>query len=154
MKRLLFALVFVLLITTLCGCSNQENLVSKDFSSDKNWTVKVSLLWNYEKVTARVNAKYNGQKPLDYVVIEPNYKVSGWPEGYITPTSGKYTWKAGKPEGALPDIQETSTNSNAILSKRPPRIMNNKEAYKILEQVSIDIQWKETNGEILRTRIN
>lgn len=154
MKRWFLFALFLAFLLMVSACSQQKSSVSKEYTSDNNWNTTVSLSWGSSEVIGIIKTKYKGLKPLDYVVVEPQFQVSGWPEGYIPPNSGRYTWKSENIEGDIPDIQDTSTRSNAQLSIRPPRTMSVNEANKILEQVKVNIEWKETHGEIFKTTIN
>lgn len=151
MKKKMLFILFLALLLVVVGCSQQKNSVSKEYSID-NWDVVVVLTWDSSEVIGIVKPKYKGGKPLDYVVIEPKFWVEGWPDGYIPPNEGKYTWRAEIPEGAIPDIQDTSTRSNAELHN-VPRVMTTKEGRTILERVRVNIEWKETNGETYTTRV-
>jgi len=44
----------------------------------------------------------------------------------------KYGWNADTPEGAIPDVYDTTFMSTSILSQKPSRIMISSEATHIL----------------------
>lgn len=154
MKRLVIVLLSLSMLFFISGCSDQEKSTSREIYSGTMWDVSAALTWNSSEVVAKVNAKYKGEKPLDYVVIKPYFNKTEWPEGYMPPNPGIYTWKAEVAGGLIPDIQETSTRSNVKLSKTAPRIMSISEANSILDKTKVDIEWKEASGEMLQTTIN
>jgi len=138
----------ILLFAFGCSGLDKTNSVARDCFSNEDWEIKALLIWDEEKVMGKIEAKYLGQEPLEFVIIEPKFDVGIWPAGYTPPASGKYTWNAEKPEGAIPDIQDTSCMSNSILSQKPSRIMSRSEATEILDKVKVKIQWKVANGKL------
>lgn len=163
MKKIYILLIFI--IVFLAGCSEKtennsneytyknKSAVSRVLSYDKNWEVTVKLYWDLEEVIGVVESKYKGNKPLDYVIQEPNFSNSKWPEGYYPPNFGTYTWNAETPNGALPGAYETSVKDEYNLSRKPSRLMSSAEAENILKEVKVNIQWKPTEGDILKTVI-
>ncbi|MBM7854555.1 hypothetical protein JOC37_000928 [Desulfohalotomaculum tongense] len=146
--KLLVLYLGILLFAFGCSESNSKNTVSKDCFSNEDWEIKAVLQWDEKEVMGKIEAGYLGQEPLEFVVIEPKFNVGKWPEGYIPPHSGKYTWNAEKPEGSIPDAMETSCMSISILPQKPSRIMSGAEAAEILEKVKVKVQWKTVNGEL------
>ncbi|WP_027365969.1 hypothetical protein [Desulfotruncus alcoholivorax] len=143
---LLLLLVFIFGCSPLGEESNSYQTVKKNFISSNDWDINAELNWNKRKVVGKIEAIYKGKAPLEYVVIEPDFSGGSWPEGYIYPNAGVYTWKAENKEGAIPGKQETSSMSNAILSKEPKTIMNISEAKIIVNCVKFRIKWKEANN--------
>lgn len=163
MKNFLFMILSLTLI--ISGCSKQiannsndfndynKAIVSRQITTDKNWNVIFNLYWNLNSVSCEVRAKYKGNKPLDYVITEPNFINNKWPEGYYPPDSGINTWKAEKPLGAIPNISDTSSRAYNNLSKQASKEMTYKEASDILNHSKVVITWKVTNGGEFKTTI-
>ncbi|PHJ39277.1 hypothetical protein P378_04290 [Desulforamulus profundi] len=153
--KLLLSMLAILAMLFSFGCSNQNyKSISKQILTDKDWDINAIIEWNNEIVVGRVEARYKGNLPLEYVTIEPDFRSGDWPSHYKPPVRGKYTWNAEKPGGAIPDVKETSTMSTSVLSKKPSKLMKESEAVRILEDVKINIQWKVASETEPRTFSN
>ncbi|MEG6511357.1 hypothetical protein V6C32_05495 [Desulforamulus ruminis] len=156
--------IFLLVLTVTIifgGCADQESNLSNDkqkyqkqsastlLKGDKNWDVTIKLYWDLHEVIGVVEPIYKGEKPIDYVIIEPNFTKGKWPQGYIPISFGTYTWKAETTHGLIPDIYDTSIRRSRS-TLHPTKIMSLAEAQKILEETQINLKWKVNGGEVLQ----
>lgn len=157
MRKLFITIIILFCLSNIIiGCSikgDKESAYSMENKKkvsrtihDDTWNVKLLLYWDKNEVVGITQADYKGTKNLKTVTVKPNFTKAKWPIGYIPLTLGKYTWNSDTKSGAIPESSDVSTRSSSKTISSP-KLMTVNEAWEILNNTEVTIEWEETSGE-------